>query len=775
NPSIVEFDMAQALNLAGLAPSNIGNPSAGNITVSWLSDDILNGTTVSDGTVIFELCFTGLSGGTSAIDFSSTPTPVEVTNPDGIVTPTFDDGQITVTGGGGGGGDLTFTASNESIMAGQQACVEISVDNFQDLVSMQWSINYNPSIVEFDMAQALNLGGLAPSNIGNPSAGNITVSWLSDDVINGTTVPDGTVIFELCFTGLSNGTSPIDFSSTPTPVEVTDPDGIVSPVFDDGAIQVSGGVIDGVLFIAGDEFGENGNQVCVPISVQNFVDLVSMQFSINYNASILQYTGAQGLNLAGLSASNIGNPSAGNITVSWLSDDVINGTTVPNDEVIFELCFTVIGSNGQVSPINFSGTPTPIEVTDPDGLVNFNEQDGSVTVGAPPPTDGVVIHIGSGSGDNGEQVCVNIKVEDFTNIISLQHSINYDPSVLSYVGPNGFNLAGLSGSNISNPSAGNVTFNWTSPNASNGTTVNNGTTIYSLCFDLIGSSGDESDLTFSGTPLAVSGTDPDGSVNVSGTNGTIVVNGLPQVDDFALVMQNAQVASGDQICIPVLALNFTEVVSMQFSINYDQTALQYNNAANLNLGGLTVSNIGNPTPGNITVSWLSDDVINGTSVADGTPIFELCFTALAPNCTETDVAFSGTPTPVEVTDPDGVIPALFFDATINVCNIVPADPLQLSAGSATGEPGGQVCIPVTAESGMANITDMEFSFNFDPTVVTFSGIDNANMPGLTVGNFATPGSGNVTLNWSAPNQASGVTLADGTVLFDLCFNVVGSD
>ncbi|MCB0640843.1 MAG: SprB repeat-containing protein, partial [Phaeodactylibacter sp.] len=50
-----------------------------------------------------------------------------------------------------------------------------------------------------------------------------------------------------------------------------------------------------------------------------------------------------------------------------------------------------------------------------------------------------------------------------------------------------------------------------------------------------------------------------------------------------------------------------------------------------------------------------------------------------------------------------------------------------------------------------------------------------NMPGLTVGNFATPGSGNVTLNWSAPNQASGVTLADGTVLFDLCFNVVGSD
>ena len=778
DPAIVEFDMAQGLNLAGLSASNIGNPSAGNITVSWLSDDVINGTTVADGTVIFELCFTGLSNGTSGIDFSSSPTPVEVTDPNGVLTPVFDDGAIQVTGGGGGGGttDLTFTASNESIAAGEQACVEISVDNFDDLVSMQFSINYDPAIVEFDMAQNLNLAGLAASNIGNPSAGNITVSWLSDDVINGTTVADGTVIFELCFTGLSNGTSGIDFSASPTPVEVTNPGGIVNPVFDDGAIQVSGGVIDGVLFIASDEFGQNGDQVCVPISVQNFDDLVSMQFSINYDASILQYDMAQGLNLAGLAASNIGNPSAGNVTVSWLSDDVINGTTVADGTVIFELCFTVIGSNGEVSPIDFSGAPTPIEVTDPNGIVNFNNQNGSVTVGAPPPSDGVVINIGSGSGEVGDQVCVDISVEDFIDMVSLQYSINYDPSILQYDGPTGFNLPGLNASNIGNPSAGNVTFSWLSDDVVNGTTVPDDQVIFSLCFDLIGSAGEISDLDFSGSPTPIEGTDPNGTVNVSGNDGEIEIEGLIMVDDFALFLANIDVESGDQFCVPVSTANFTQIVSMQFSINYDPAALQFNDADNLNLAGLTASNIGNPSAGNITVSWLSDDVINGTSVADGTEIFELCFTALAPNCTETDIDFSGTPTPIEVTDPSNVIPTQFFGSTINICEIViPADPLDLSAGSAVGEPGGQVCIPVTAESGMANITGMEFSFNFDPSVVTFAGIDNENLAGLSIGNFSNPSAGNVTLDWSAPNQGTGVTLADGTLLFELCFNVVGQD
>ena len=40
---------------------------------------------------------------------------------------------------------------------------------------MQFSINYDPAILEFDMAQGFNLPGLGASQIGNPSAGNITV------------------------------------------------------------------------------------------------------------------------------------------------------------------------------------------------------------------------------------------------------------------------------------------------------------------------------------------------------------------------------------------------------------------------------------------------------------------------------------------------------------------------------------------------------------------------------------------------------------------------
>ncbi|MCB0707534.1 MAG: hypothetical protein KDC34_19600, partial [Saprospiraceae bacterium] len=123
----------------------------------------------------------------------------------------------------------------------------------------------------------------------------------------------------------------------------------------------------------------NGTNVCVPVTVQNFTDIVSMQYSINYNSSILSYTGSGNYGLPGMVASNVGNPSPGNVTVSWLANDVVAGQSVADGTTIFQICFDVIGSGGAVSPLDFSGSPTSIEVTDTGGLVSPVFEDGSVT------------------------------------------------------------------------------------------------------------------------------------------------------------------------------------------------------------------------------------------------------------------------------------------------------------------------------------------------------------------------------------------------------------
>ena len=87
-----------------MGASNVGNPNPGDITVSWLADDVINGETVADGTSIFQICFDAIAvDGTSPIAFSGTPTAIEITNTNGIVDLVNTDGEVIVGNGGGGG------------------------------------------------------------------------------------------------------------------------------------------------------------------------------------------------------------------------------------------------------------------------------------------------------------------------------------------------------------------------------------------------------------------------------------------------------------------------------------------------------------------------------------------------------------------------------------------------------------------------------------------------------------------------------------------------
>jgi len=779
--TVLEYDGVQNINLPGFIPANIGNPggpTSGNLTFAFVANDVVLGETVADGTSIFQLCFTAIPvNGTSQVEFSGSPTPIEVTDPNGILNPVFNDATVIVGDGGGSGStDLTFIASNETVASGASVCVDISVLNFTDIVSMQYSINYNSSVLQFTGAQGFNLPGMTAANLGNPTAGNITLSWQANDPVAGESVADGTVIFQLCFTaiGASGTSSNITFSGSPVPVEVISATGPVTPVWDHGVVSVSGGGGPGTLtFSASDETVASGDQVCVDISVQNFTSVVSMQYSINYNSSVLQFTGSQGYNLPGFNASSIGNPSAGNITISWVANDPVAGESVANGTVIFQLCFTAIGASGTSSSITFSGSPTPIEVIGASGPLAPAWDSGSVTVsggGGP----GVLTFIASDeTAGNGDQVCVDISVQSFTNIVSMQYSINYDPSVLQFTGSQGYNLPGFTAANVGNPSAGNITISWLANDPVAGQSVANGTVIYQLCFTVLGATGSSSDITFSGSPTPVEVIDVDGPVAPVWNNGSVTVINIIGPDDFALILSDIIVESGDTLCIDLSVQNFTDMVSMQFSINYPGTLLYYLGAQGFNLPGLSGANFGNPggpTSGNLTVSWIADDVVNGQDLADSTVIVQLCFVAIGPNCSTANVVFSGTPTPIEVTDVDGDVEFNWNGASVVICDVAP---LALRASDEVVAPGSTACVKIRTVDGFTNITSMQFSVNYDPSIIDFTGMQNAipSMSTVTVGN---PVPGQLTIDWDSPSPA-GTTIPDNTILFELCFEAVGVD
>lgn len=112
----------------------------------------------------------------------------------------------------------------------------------------------------------------------------------------------------------------------------------------------------------------------------------------------------------------------------------------------------------------------------------------------PPP---LKITSSSISGEQGNQVCVSFAVEDFDNIVSLQFSIHFDPTVVSPICPPSIlNLLGLSSNNFNCNSSdeGHLNMLWTDPNVgiSGGVTLPDGEEIFSICFDLIGDPGEDS-------------------------------------------------------------------------------------------------------------------------------------------------------------------------------------------------------------------------------------------------------------------------------------------
>ncbi len=112
-----------------------------------------------------------------------------------------------------------------------------------------------------------------------------------------------------------------------------------------------------------------GTNICVPITIQDFVNVGSMQFTMVWDGSILDFTNVNAINpnVTGLDNNAFNNmfpPTNDTLTFSW-ADISFNGVDLNDGETLFELCFDVIGALGDCSPLNFANSPTAIEIGDP--------------------------------------------------------------------------------------------------------------------------------------------------------------------------------------------------------------------------------------------------------------------------------------------------------------------------------------------------------------------------------------------------------------------------
>ena len=798
DPSELEFTSVGNFNLDGLNANTFGLPNdggtPGDITLSWL-DNSLEGVTLADGTVLFEVCFEVIGDNTSDVTFSNSPTGIEVTDVDeNSVDFNGEDGTVTVEGGGGGNpGDFLLTIDDITAEQGDMICLDVTTTNFTDIIGLQFSLNYDPSELEFTSVGNFNLDGLSASLFGLPNdggtPGNITLSWL-DNSLEGVTLADGTVLFEVCFEVVGDNTSDVTFSNSPTGIEVTDVDeNSVDFNGEDGTVTVEGGgggnPGDFLLTIEDIE-AEQGDMICLDVTADNFTDIIGLQFSMNYDPSELEFTSVGNFNLDGLSESLFGLPNdggtPGNITLSWL-DNSLEGVTVADGTVLFEVCFEVLGDN-TTTDVTFSSSPTGIEVTDVDeNSVDFNGEDGTVTIGegnGGGGPDGFTLEIEDVVAEQGDMICLDVTAYNFTNILGLQFSIDYDPALLEFQSVQNLNLEGLTEAMFGLPTdggtPGSITLSWLDPDVE-GITVADETVLFQLCFEVLG------DLTtvvdFSNSPTGIEVTDGDENpVDFNSESGTITIMDIIGPDDFALFIEDVTAETGETVCLGVTTQNFDNILGMQFSMNYDPSLLEFQSVGNFNLNGLAAAQFGLPndggTPGNITLSWLDPDV-EGVTLPDDTEIFEICFEVIGDE--DATVTFSNSPTSIEITDGDEN--PVDFNGDPGVVTIgveQPIDPLELSISTESVNAGEQACVDVVAESGFENITDFQFSIDYDENALTYASVVlGPALTGLDMSDLGVPpdtDAGTITVDWE-DGAPDGVTLTDGTILFQLCFDAEG--
>ena len=101
----------------------------------------------------------------------------------------------------------------------------------------------------------------------------------------------------------------------------------------------------------------------------------------------------------------------------------------------------------------------------------------------------------------GDQVVVPIRATDFTNLVSMQGSIHFDPAVVSFTAIEQFGLPGLTSGNFGTTQAGSgtLTFSWFDGDLS-GESIINGDVAFAIRFTIVGNPGESSSVWLDDTP-----------------------------------------------------------------------------------------------------------------------------------------------------------------------------------------------------------------------------------------------------------------------------------
>jgi gliding motility-associated-like protein len=674
----------------------------------------------------------------------------------------------------------------DNVTMGSEVCVQFVVNDFTDLTSMSFDVFFDEDKVNYLSHNVIANAATPPMgimnldnndfDITNVGIGQFRFEW--DGPLG--TLEDGTALFELCFTAVDDlGYSEIEIVGDRVTRTISGNFNIGFEFIKDGWIQIGE---DPLVVNIPTVAGLQGETVCMNFTVDNFFEMLAIQGSIHWDETALQLESSQGIEpISGGSfnfASPPGNP--GTLTFTWVDNDGQNGVSIEDGTSFIQLCFVLIGDCTTNNPVFIDDSPTITEAVtvtsamiDPeDPPVGIYNNPGSVTIDCIQPGAPSFCIPDVSDICPGETFTMNVTAQDFESIRRMDFSINWNPSVLQL--DNIIETTDLP-SFVINPNVGGgfATCNWQS--GFFGNSLADGVTAFTLEFTVVGGGGSNSTVSITGTPETIFFTDQSGpNPEHIGYNSCNAFFQACSPTGITVSASDATADPGAPVCVDVTVQDFDDITELAFSMDWEPSVVNFVEVNNFNLPGLSAANfnLGGSNFGiSCLESWTSP---TGVSLPDGATIFSICFEADNNPLACGAVGFSNSPCEQVVMQEN-----VGFDIGMNsnpgeICINNPEEFVS-TIGSTGGAQGAILCVDVAVEN-FQNLGEMEYSVNWNPTVLDFIELQNSdNLTNLNTSSFdeADVDNGNLTVDWSSPG-GSGTTLTDGTIIYTLCFQLIGT-
>ena len=597
-----------------------------------------------------------------SISFTNSNIPAEIIGKDGFLGFSGSNGYNTVQSGFAS--DMVEFYTEEIVDSDPSVyCVEVKANNFSNVVSMQFELNYDTDYLLYNESNNVGLTFFTAQNIG-VSDSSLGVSWVSLNILNGESLIDGSTLFSICFDVINQSEA-------------------------------------STVLIVSDEAG-NTSACLTMVEVQD-LEIPSVTCNDNVIAE---------LDDAGIAAINIDDvilPTANDCSVFTyhLDQEIFDCDDYYKEEKIAPYFIDLPQIPGEV--ISLSG------INDFKGISYFNELSINGDSGLE-----TIVDIQEASF-SASAVCYDINVTAFDSILSIQFPIKYDPTLLKFNEVNNiFDPVGLS-YNI--PEPGYIYVSWFDSNTE-GVTLLDNSSIMQICFEpnvtlnnvntltAVSTAGLASSCSFAVTiednikpslelnnvileldengevvlddmsfvdvitdncgvaqlsfpsEIELSCADiaavPDVSISLDNTPAVIeFINKDSEFFTVVDILSADTLVSGNsdetlglniiqsngneayEVCYDFLVQDFNDVIGFQFSIDFDEDVLSYNGLDASDLPYFSDLNINQVPTGELVVSWTSLDIENGVSVPAGFNMFSVCFDYLGS---------IGVPIEVEATD-----------------------------------------------------------------------------------------------------------------------------